>query len=276
MKFGRTLALQAAVIAILAASPAAADIVFDSSIIGLGQGFGAAPRLLTVQQTGNSPNPAGIESACDSNDAGALSVGTCSGLDASFQANGLIDAGGDSVNGLNKDNLINLSDAGITDASQIVLIYNPSQEGSDPATDIYDIILKFYDADNNLVISVDGGCGSTCNNDATDPLYFGDTGVNLGNGGTGFALVLDAIQANAVNQACGQDFSGCITLAGEATIWNANDGPDSFVFFNSNDVTTECTPGVDCVNVPEPITLSLFGAGLAGAAVLGRRRRKSI
>jgi hypothetical protein len=47
-------------------------------------------------------------------------------------------------------------------------------------------------------------------------------------------------------------------------------------------VITECTgteclcpPGVpDCTPVPEPITLSLFGAGLAGAASIVRRRKK--
>ena len=103
-------------------------------------------------------------------------------------------------------------------------------------------------------------------------LFFGDTGTNLGNGGTGFALVLDAFEAAAVNAACGASLSGCITMAAETTIWNANDGPDSFFLFRSNGVTS-CTPGVDC-DLPEPITLSLFGAGLAGAVAVRRRRRK--
>lgn len=40
-------------------------------------------------------------------------------------------------------------------------------------------------------------------------------------------------------------------------------------------ITTQCLPGIDCVNVPEPTSLSLFGAALAGAAVLRRRRRKA-
>jgi hypothetical protein len=40
-------------------------------------------------------------------------------------------------------------------------------------------------------------------------------------------------------------------------------------------------PDVTCTdcgvrNVPEPFTLSLFGAGLAGAAILGRRRKRAI
>ena len=133
----------------MAASPASADIIYDSTIVGLGQGFGHVPRLITVQ-TGLTAT----ESACDSNVAGVLSQ-TCSGLDASFQPNGLIDAGGNDVNGP-KNALANLAAAGITNAESIVIIYNPSQQGKHPATDIYDLLLKFYDSSNNLVISVDG------------------------------------------------------------------------------------------------------------------------
>ena len=44
---------------LLVAGPVSADIIKDTSIVDLGQGFGANPRLLTVQQMGNSPNPAG-------------------------------------------------------------------------------------------------------------------------------------------------------------------------------------------------------------------------
>jgi len=256
----------------MAASSASADIVFDSSIVALGQGFGAVPRLLTVQYSGKGVAGA-LESACDSNVAGALSTTTCSGLDASFQGNGLIDTGGSNVNGP-KNSLVNLAGAGITNAQSILLVYNPSQTGVDPTTDILDITLKFYDANNNLVISIDSGCGNTCAFDNTDPLFFGDTGVNLGNGGTGFGLVIDATQQAAINAACGLNFSGCITMAAETTIWNANDGPDSFFLFNLNGVTS-CTPGVDCPAVPEPITISLFGAGLAGAAALYRRRKRT-
>jgi hypothetical protein len=254
----------------LAASSASANIIFDSAIVGLGQGFGAVHRLITVEA------PHGTESACNSNVGGALAQGTCSGLDASFQPNGMIDAGGQDVNGP-KNALASLSANGITNAESIVLIYNPSQQGSHPATDIYDILLKFYDSSNNLIISVDGGCGTACNNDPTlDPLYFSGAGVNLGNGGTGFALILDTTQALAVDAACGALFVNCSTVAAEVTIGFANDGPDSFYLFNKN---LACIPDVNCPvteNTPEPITISLFGAGLAAAVAIRSRRRKSL
>src|SRR5258708_34595777 len=104
------------------ASPASASIIFNSSISAVAQGFGAKPRLLTVQ-TGLTAT----ESACDSNVGGVLSQ-TCSGADATFQGNGTIDAGGNDVSVANKNSLANLSSYGITDATQIILIYNPSQQ----------------------------------------------------------------------------------------------------------------------------------------------------
>lgn len=262
------------------ASPAAADIIIDTSIDASGQGFGAVQRLLTVEQTGSDKtNPTGTEMACDGIVAGTFSTDACLGTDASAPNNGYFTPNSaDAVNGP-KNSLASLST--FTNANQIVIIYNPSQEGNKggTATDIKDLTLKFYDAAGNLVIAVDGGCGSTpnCLGTAADPLYFADTGVNLGNGGTGFALILDAAQTLAVNNACGASLLGCATLAAETTILLANDGPDSFTLANINDLCDPNIPG-DCpgpTNVPEPITLSLFGAGLAGAVGMFRRRRKT-
>ena len=44
-------AMVAAAAITLATSPASADIVLDTSVTAVGQGFGAVPRLLTVQAT---------------------------------------------------------------------------------------------------------------------------------------------------------------------------------------------------------------------------------
>jgi hypothetical protein len=259
-----------------AVSPAAADIIIDGTLDASGQGFGAVQRLLTVEQTGSDKvNPLGTEMACDANVGGQIKTNNCLGVDASAPNNGYFTPNSaDRVSGP-KNSLGDLST--FTNANQIVIVYNPSQTGVNDPTDIQDLTLKFYNAANQLVIAVDGGCGSTpnCLGTASDPLYFSSTGVNLGNGGVGFALILDPTQIGIVNTACGANLLGCTTLALETTILLANDGPDSFSLANINDL---CTPGVNCPvpqNVPEPLTLSLFGAGLAGAVGLLRRRRKS-
>jgi len=243
---------------LLVAGPVAADIIIDTSIATLGQGFGANPRLLTVQQMGNSPNPAGTESGCVGF-SGAAAPGQCDTHDATIQPNGLKNLGGDeaSTGNDNKNNSAPLSASQITNANQIVLVYNPSQQGGDPSSTITDVTLKFYNSSGTELASVDNA----------GPLFFASTGINLGNGGVGFTLDLTAAEAAAVNMACSgtaTSLAGCTTIALESTITNANDGPDSFTLFNRA-----------AANVPEPGSLAIFGTALAGLGFVGwvRRRR---
>jgi hypothetical protein len=230
-----------------AASPASASLIYDETIVVTAQGFGAAPRILTVQTTGT-------ESGCGANVGGSLVTGAsaCQG-DATIAPNGVVNTGGDeATGGDNKFSIVDLGDVGVSSADQIALIYNPSQTGSDPTTNITDVTLKFYDSNNTLVASVDNA----------ETLTFGV--VNPGNGGAGFTLVLDDTQAAQIDALLG-DLSN-YTVALEATITNSNDGPDSFRLTSIEGATTP---------VPEPGTIALFGSGLLAAGLVGRRQRRT-
>jgi hypothetical protein len=265
-------AAAAALVFAFASPPATADIIKSASVSTLAQGFGSVPRLLTVMANGT-------EFACDSPTAGGLSQSCAAppaGADATFQPNGLINGtvGSDGTQSpasdSNKNNIVSLSGIGVTNANQILISYNPSQQGGNQASDIQDLTLKFYDANNNLIISVDGGCGTkaNCLGTASDPLLFNTTGTNQGNGGVGFILVLDQTQATQVNSQCGLLTANpiCTKVAGETTIALANDGPDSFTLFSSA--------------VPAPLVghgllvLLAVGGVLFGSKLLERSKRR--
>jgi len=228
--------------------PAAAGLIYDKSLVLSAQGFGNAPRDLTVQRTGSTTSP---ESGCISAAGGVLSGGpaACLVLDAAMMGNGVVNAGGDEVNPLSDNQKFGIpfeSDRGITSAQDIGILFNAT-EPAGGAVNITDLTLKFY-LNGILIGSIDGQ-----QNFAT---------TNPGNGVAGFVFRVDQVQTPYVNGLLSQ---GNIQFALESTMTGTSGGPESFRIFNLNG------PEVIPTGVPEPTSLLLFGLAALG---VGRRHRR--
>lgn len=238
---------------------ASASIIYDSSILITGQGFGNNPRLLTEQERGNGDD---VESACVSAGAGgSIGFGSGSCIDDSrvFQGNGFTNTAGDEVNPMadnHKYGIPTLGEMGFQDASDIGLLFNATEPGGN-GVNIEDVTLKFYGDDGTLLAAIDGSheLGST----------------NPGNGVAGFTFVVDEEQQAYLNSTIFglPDFSD-IRIALESTISGAQGGPESWLAVNLNRSSTS-TGGTP---VPAPAGLGLFALAAAGL-VAGRRRKRS-
>src|SRR6478609_10213678 len=143
------------------ATSASASLIYDSSVLLSAQGFGSAPRDLTVQRTGNTTSP---ESGCVS-PTGGFTVGSsaCMGIDAAMipnvpnAPNGVINVGGDEPSPTTDNQKYGApfaSDRGITTATDIGILFNATEPGGDEIT-VSDLTLKFY-RNNTLIGSIDG------------------------------------------------------------------------------------------------------------------------
>jgi hypothetical protein len=217
---------------------ASASLIYDASILLSAQGFGTAPRDLTVQRTGGTTSP---ESGCVSYSGGMVAVGSasCMGSDAAFMGNQKYGAPLE-------------SDRGITSAADIGILFNATEPGGD-AINVTDLTLKFYLGD-TLIGSIDGSQN------------FADS--NPGNGVAGFVFTVDAAQTGYVNGLLSQ---GDIRLALESTLTGSSGGPESFRIVNLNGV--EVDPRA---NVPDAgSSLLMLGAALGALGAVRRRFGKS-
>ncbi len=230
---------------------AQASLVYDESLKFSAQGFGSAPRLLTVQETGNGDN---VESACVAPSGGAVSGGggACVSDASLHEGNGYTNTGGDEVNPLSdnqKFGVPTISELGWNDAGDIGLLFN-AVEPSGNAITVTDVTLKFYNGD-TFITGIDGSH------------VFGSS--NPGNGVAGFTFIVDEAQQTYLNTAIfGQQGYGDFRIALESTLSDASAGPESWLAFNR----------ATSVPIPEPATwaMMLIGFGAVGHAMRKTRR----
>ena len=230
--------------------------MYDASVILTGQGFGNAPRDLTLQATGQQTIESG---AVGVSSTGGITFGTPVQNNQVFQGNGITNASGTAAmpSPLADDQKYGVpttGSLGITSANQIGVLFNATEPGGD-SVNVTDLTLKFYTANGTLLGAIDGSQN------------FAST--NPGNGVAGFVFTVDSGQQSFVNGLL-QQGGASTRLALEASIADFAGGPESFLIFNRG--ATGGTAGPAGTGVPEPATLAMLGLGLLGLAVSRRRR----
>ena len=142
----RAISLAAGAIAAAAFTmPASASLVYDAAILAPAQGFGTAPRDLTLQATGQ-----------DTFESGGLAVSATNTIvfgsvipDASVHlGNGVTNQAGTTSlpNPLADDQkygIPTIGSLGITNANQIAVLFNATEPSGD-SVNVLDVTLKFY------------------------------------------------------------------------------------------------------------------------------------
>lgn len=236
-----------------------------------GTGFGALTYVLAVHTVGSSP-ALGWEQGCVGWDGSAVFTGSgacgnydiAGGEEAGFGKY----AGGDEMNPpsfphnqtplLGPGTSKKAAGLGITDASQIAVIFNPDQTGPSHPIRLNDLTMTLWDDSTGAMVWQSGDLFS-------DGDYFptSDPGV----GQSGFVYALDGNQAGELNTFIeaygGGSFAagaGQLRLGLSAFVTDQDGGPDSFWV------------AARASSVPEPSAIPVLGWALVGLAAMGRRR----
>ncbi len=252
MKFNKLSTAVAVTGVLLGMSTAAnANLVLNGEFSTGAQGFGNAPRLLTIQGQGNSTTESGAIGIVGGNIV-ALTPGIANA--SVFSGNGVTNAGGDTVSPLSDNQKFGIPTLGSlnwTSGANVNLLFNAAEPGGDGLT-VSDVTLKFYNG-NTVIAAIDGS--------------FSLLSTVTGNGSAGYLINVDAAQQTFLNSTVfNQAGASNFRIALESTITGVGGGAESFSAISATSVSA----------IPEPETYGMMLAGLGMIGMIGVRRKKSI
>ncbi len=224
------------------ASLAPASLILESPVEQSGTGLGAVNTLLTLQ----SPGGATIETGCAAPSGAGSTTAGCGFTDSSVQA---------------QFGTPTLADAGIDSAADLRVVFNASEPGSDLDIQLNQLVLTLYDAVGTAIDT----------HSLAAPVLFPTVANGMGH--SGFLFRLDDAQATSAQtiinangglSAVRMGLGASVGVAAGGT-GSATGGPETFFVEN---VTS-----IGGVAVPEPASIVLIGAGLAGLIAINKKRR---
>jgi hypothetical protein len=237
----KPIALAAAALATgLAAAPASANLIPLTPVQLTGQGIGATFTTLTLQGAGSASTESG----------GVL-----------FNGNVF----GDALSGASQSHVFTFADLSISNASQLALIVNLAEPGSESPPSVTTaasplainanlanaITLNVYSASGALLEQHTANAGLTLNQ------------VASGVGGSGLVFGLDAAEQTQLNNTMAANAGNEVFTVG-ATFANSQGGPETIQAIRLAQVAA----------VPEPASYALLLAGLGALGFLSKRRRR--